>query len=161
MQVWDAEGNEVPQHQWQDVDISGDVFTDGSCDQNWIKDLRRAAWAFVTLGTDGKPKHTVMCSVPADQLQTPQSAEYGAVAGLASWSTGNVAAWSDCLGVVNAWNHWTSMWHCRDRAHAGLIAEARKADPQHIKSLDWVKAHQSEGTTVSASAGSVPNGVSN
>ena len=131
IQVFGRTGATAPPDQWDSVDIQGDVCTDSSCDQNWIPDLRKSGW--VTLGADGNNDYIVECSVPATHAQTPQTAEYGCLAGLASCATGVCNCLSDCLGVVNARSKVRSPWQTRNKKHAALTHETRQPNNAFIK----------------------------
>jgi hypothetical protein len=145
----DDKGNHLSLDDIRQFIISGTVYTDGSCSQSWIPELRRAGWAFVLVSDAGVPILTVHGSVPRQLPQTPQAAEYSAVAALSFLATNSVDVWSDCLGVVKAWNSGSSLWQRRKDVYAGTIAETCFRRPgvrtnvSKICSLQWVKAHQS------------------
>ena len=75
MSACDCEGNPLTLEQLHLQDISGEAYTDGSCDQSWIPELKRAAWAFVITNSDGDPSVQVSGTVPRQlpQLRRPEN----------------------------------------------------------------------------------------
>ena len=49
----DGTGRRISLQEALERGIEGKIFTDGSCDQNWIRELKRASWAFVVTDDGG------------------------------------------------------------------------------------------------------------
>ncbi len=85
--------------------IGGRAYVDGSCTQNVIGELRRAATSLVAYGDDGDPEWLIKMPVPTPMPQTPQSAEFVALplahAYLAA-ARSELDLASDCANVVRS-----------------------------------------------------------
>ena len=72
--IMDGDGNRI---EAVDLQLSGDVYWDGSCDRSSIKCFSRAAWALVALKNDSNDIAVKVSGlVPQPYLQTPQAAEF-------------------------------------------------------------------------------------
>jgi len=72
------DGQKVASH--NAVAMGGDLYVDGSCDQNIIRELRKAAFSVVAYNSEGVETGVFIAAVPPSLPQSAQSAEYSAAA---------------------------------------------------------------------------------
>ncbi len=101
--------------------IGGKLYVDGSCTQNIITELRRAATSLVAYGDDGSPQWLIRMAVPTPMPQTSQSAEFVALPLAHAYlkaATCDFDLASDCANVVRA---------CLDKGSKALQGSKRYA----------------------------------
>ena len=81
--------------------MEGDIYIDGSCTTGPFKEFRRAAFAVVAMKEDGRVTAAASSPIWRSLPQTPQAAEYVALAAAAQLATGSSRICCDCQNVVN------------------------------------------------------------
>ncbi len=124
--------------------FGGQVYFDGSCRPNVIKDLTRAGGAVIMADAHGRPVRRAMAAVPAHLPQTAQTAEN--LAFVLSIRALDVPATvkGDCKTVVDAANAPCATVVAARRKHGGLIMDTLR-DPARRRlagRVEWVKAHR-------------------
>ena len=125
-----------------DLNLGGFLFVDGSCTSHAIPELRRASWAIVELDRHGNTVAAVRGPVWAPLPQTPQSAEYCAMAAVPQLITRKAQVFGDCMGVVKVAN----LPRRSQLSHKLLYAGAFRAcgslpGASLVDDVSWVKAH--------------------
>ncbi len=109
--------------------LSGKVYSDGSCSQHAIKELRRAATAIVQHNPEqGGAWWRIRMAVPAPMPQSSQAAEYVALPLLQAYLRGTsdqIDLASDCSGVVKACNDGGARPFNGARLYAGILKLVR------------------------------------
>ena len=128
----------------EQLNISGTICIDGSCDQHRIRGLKRASWGLVVIDAAGKLQAAARGIVPACLPQTSQSGEDSAMVCVAALAIGPSRILIDCGNVVGELaKRKCSQLHFK-RAYGGLLKTACSNGVQdNIQYVQWVKAHQS------------------
>lgn len=84
----------------KDLELSDDIYIDGSCTTHPVVGFRRAAFGIVMLSASGEVLATVSGPVWSSLPQTPQAGEHVALAALTELLGGPATAYSDCQSVV-------------------------------------------------------------
>jgi len=120
----------------------GKIFIDGSCTSHSVPELRRASWSIVEVNDQGEAVKIVRGPVWDPLPQTPQAAEYCALASVPQVITGNAHVYGDCLGVVNLANAPIKSQLSPSLLYSGAFrAGMALASRIFIQKVDWVKAH--------------------
>jgi hypothetical protein len=88
--------NDQPVLRHTDVNLRGDLYVDGSCDQHIIRELRKAAFSVVAYNSDGVETGVFMGAIPPCLPQSAQSAEYSAAATACTLATQAFVLFGDC-----------------------------------------------------------------
>ncbi len=109
--------------------LKGQIYSDGSCSQHVIKELRRAATAIVQHNPEqGGAWWKIRMAVPAPMPQSSQAAEYVALPLLQAYlraTSDKIDLASDCAGVVNACNGKGARPFHGARLYAGIVKLVR------------------------------------
>ncbi len=104
--VADFVGGGSPRHSDEGIPrIGGKIYVDGSCTQNVIPELRRAATSLIACADDGDPQWIIRMAVPTPMPQTSQSAEFVALPLAHAYLKAAACDFdlaSDCANVVRA-----------------------------------------------------------
>ena len=134
----DADGNDLASL----VGFGGEVFIDGSCTQHKVHELRRASWSVRAVDDQGLSKDMVIGPVWAPLPQTPQAAEFCALAAVAQVLTERARIYGDCWGVVKLANAPLRCQLSPKVLYAGAFRDMMSLpQAQLIDSVEWVKAH--------------------
>ena len=82
--------------------FGGDIFVDGSCTRHSSPEFERAGWSAVMVAADGSMIAALTGVVPSYLPQTPQAAEYLAVAESVRYLTREAVYYEDCKNVYVA-----------------------------------------------------------
>ncbi len=126
--------------------LGGQVYTDGSCTTEVIRELRRAGCSGVEVNADGQPQARISTPIPRHFRQTAQVAEHVGFATTVALLRRKSTLHADCMGVVKAAREPLRQAIRHSKIHAGTILTAR-TDVDHFNLLDdvkWVKAHRTE-----------------
>ena len=135
-------GQRVASH--LEVELGGDLYVDGSCDQHVIRELRKAAFSVVAYSSDGTESGVFIGAVPPSLPQTAQSAEYSAAAAACTLAKHSFKLFGDCLNVVKHWSQEGNKRTWAKQAYGGLFTESSCAgSATYMDEFVKVKAHQS------------------
>ncbi len=124
--------------------FGGNVYPDGSCSADIIRELRRAGCGAVEVDGDGQPLRKFTMPIPRCFRQTPQAAEHIGYA-VTVRALGRQATISpDCLSVVRAAHQPIGLALAASKRYAGITLDSRSNPTQLglIKAVKWVKAHR-------------------
>jgi len=103
--------------------MGGDLYVDGSCDQNIIRELRKAAFSVVAYNSDGVETGVFIAAVPPALPQSAQSAEYSAAAAACTLAKQSFVLFGDCLNVVKHWSQEGNKKAWAKQAYGGLFTD--------------------------------------
>ena len=127
----------------RDIDMGGDLYVDGSCDQNVIRELRKAAFSVVAYNSDGVETGVFIAAVPPALPQSAQSAEYSAAAAACTLAKQSFVLFGDCLNVVKHWSQEGNKKAWAKQAYGGLFTStACSGASRFLDQFVKVKAHQ-------------------
>ena len=128
--------------------MEGDIYIDGSCTTGPFKELRRAAFAVVAMKEDGQVTATASSPLWRSLPQTPQAAEYVALAAATQMVTGRSKIFCDCKNVVDDAQDLRGGARNGKKQHAGILRDILKyeANWKKIEEVAKVKAHQDIST---------------
>ena len=121
-----------------DMSMIDRVYLDGSCDTHAIKELRRAAFAVVTLGDDLQEESVYISTVPGTMPQTAQAAEFCAATCGSQLLHGPSILVGDCENVIRNWRRDADTQSRTKQAYGGL---ARHESRGKVVDFIKVKAH--------------------
>ncbi len=124
--------------------FGGNVYPDGSCSCEVIRELRRAGCGAVEVNEDGVPLRKFTMPVPRSFRQTPQAAEHIGYATTLRLLGRRATIRPDCMAVVRAANQPLSIAIAASKRYAGITLDAR-TDPKQVGLVDgveWVRAHR-------------------
>ncbi len=125
-------------------DFGGNIYPDGSCSCEVIRELRRAGCGAVEVNDDGEPLRKFTMPIPRCFKQTPQAAEHIGYAVTLRSLGKRATIRPDCMAVVTAANQPLSLALSASKRYAGITMDAR-SDPKQVGLVDevkWVKAHR-------------------
>ena len=138
---------------WEEMEghegvMEGDLYVDGSCTTGPFKELRRAAFAEVAVREDGAVTAAATSPIWRSLPQTPQVAEYVALAAAVQLVTGESTVYSDCQNVVEDAKKVKSAARDGKKSHAGILRDIFKYEDKwkRIKEVMKVKSHQNIST---------------
>ncbi len=126
------------------AEFDGDLYIDGSCTASPFIELRRAGASVVACDDKGAERARAIMPIPADLLQTPQAAEYGAFALVLHLLVGQPRVYGDCAAVVLDSERKPAAVFRRAGANAGIVRAAmvNLASWRALGAVTKVKAHQ-------------------
>ena len=134
---------------WDEIEgveevMEGDIYIDGSCTTGPFKELRRAAFAVVAMKEDGQVTATASSPLWRSLPQTPQAAEYVALAAAVQLITGKSKIFCDCKNVVNDAQDIRSGARNGKKQYAGILRDILKHEEKWklVEGVTKVKAHQ-------------------
>jgi len=123
--------------------MGGDLYVDGSCDQNIIRELRKAAFSVVAYNSEGVETGVFIAAVPPSLPQSAQSAEYSAAAAACTLAKQSFVLFGDCLNVVKHWSKEGNKKSWAKQAYGGLFTDLACAGASRfLDQFVKVKAHQ-------------------
>ena len=124
--------------------LHGHVYVDGSCTRHGIRELQRASFAAVVFDGEEGVKKVVRALVPAPLPQSPQAAEFAALATAIQLLDGEATIYSDCKNVVDQFGVGLPAAIQAKRPYAGVMRDLCRW-PMQMRSVNGVvkvKAHQ-------------------
>ncbi len=135
----DEEGNML-----EDPGLEGHIFIDGSCTASVHPGAQRAAFAAVQFDDNARSTKTVSVPLWSTLPQTPQAAEYAAMAAVVPLLRGPSKIYGDCQGVIDNMVKGLAGYLANKSKYGGVLLTTQKYQEglNFIQEIIKVKAHQ-------------------
>ena len=122
----------------------GNIFVDGSCTRHPVRDLNRASFSVVMVNSLAQAVLRIQSPIWAHLPQSPQAAEYCALAAACELIGGEATIFGDCANVIRDAQLPSGLAVAPRKLYAGIIRSARGAQGFGLSSVVKVPAHVTE-----------------
>ncbi len=132
------------------LQLRGHVFVDGSCTRHPVSDLNRASFSVVMVNSLAQPVLSIKAPIWAHLPQSPQVAEYRAMAAACELIGGEATVYGDCANVIRDAQLPSVQALAPRKMYAGITRAARDAQCFAQISAVKVAAHVTETDDMAA-----------
>ena len=126
------------------LQLRGNIFVDGSCTRHPVNDLNRASFSVVMVNSVAQPVLRIQAPIWAHLPQSPQAAEYCAMAAACELIGGDAIVFGDCANVIRDAQLPPEQALAPRKLYAGITRAARGAQFFAKTSVVKVPAHVTE-----------------